>query len=106
VAYRIDLSRCINCSLCRRACPTETIRYYSTGHRTHIVEPEGCIDCDLCAKVCPADCINLDPTYEPDPVLLEEAKAKARSWARRHRQQVLAARQTALAALSRLKTAS
>ena len=37
---QIDLSECINCSWCRRVCPTETIKYFATGHRTHVVEPD------------------------------------------------------------------
>ena len=51
----IDLAGCINCGWCRRVCPTETIKYFSTGHRTHVVEPDGCIDCGICVPVCPVD---------------------------------------------------
>jgi electron transport complex protein RnfB len=80
---RIDLSRCINCSLCRRACPTEAIKYFSTGRRTHVVEPEWCIGCDICVQVCPVDCIDEDPGYRIDPAQLEVAKEKARVWAKR-----------------------
>lgn len=82
MAVRIELEPCINCGLCRRACPTATIRYFTTGHRTHVVEPAGCIDCDRCIKVCPEDCIVRDETYVHDPVELEAARAKARAWAR------------------------
>jgi len=80
---RIDASRCINCSLCRRACPTETIKFFSTGHRTHVVEPEGCIGCDICVPLCPVDCISEDPDYMIDPLKLEAAKVSARSFARK-----------------------
>ncbi len=80
---RIDLGPCINCSLCRRACPTETIHYYATGHRTHVVDPAGCIGCDLCVQVCPMDCIHPDPGYVVDARQLEGAKEKARDFARR-----------------------
>jgi electron transport complex protein RnfB len=80
---RIDLQRCINCSLCRRACPTEAINYFSTGHRTHVVEPKLCIGCDICIKVCPVDCISEDPSYTPDPVALAAAKDRARAFAKR-----------------------
>jgi electron transport complex protein RnfB len=82
---RIDLSRCINCSLCRRACPTECIHYYSTGKRTHVVDPTECIGCDICIRVCPVDCIDEDATFVIEPEQLERAKAKARDWARRQR---------------------
>jgi ferredoxin len=104
VAYRIDLSVCINCSLCRRNCPTETISYFRTGQRTHIIHPAGCIDCDICAQLCPVDCIDKDPDYVHDPVELESAKEKARQWARRRRQQQVAAREAARLAISSLRS--
>jgi NAD-dependent dihydropyrimidine dehydrogenase PreA subunit len=95
LAYVIDLRACINCSLCRRACPTECITYFRTGHRTHVIQPEGCIDCDICAQICPVDCITLDRSYAPDPIKFEAAKESARQWARKRRQEQLAARETA-----------
>ncbi len=95
---RIDLSRCINCSLCRRACPTEAISYFSTGHRTHVVDPAWCIGCDICVKLCPVDCIDEDPTYVIDPRQLELAKERARAWAGRQHAVKVARRGRALAA--------
>jgi electron transport complex protein RnfB len=80
---KIDLGRCINCSLCRRACPTEAIHYFSTGKRTHVVDQELCIGCDLCVKVCPVDCIQEDPSYVIEPAALAAAKDRARVWAKR-----------------------
>lgn len=82
MAVKIELKECINCGLCRRACPTETIRFFTTRKRTHVVEPAGCIDCDLCIQVCPEDCIVPDPVYVHDKVELEAAKARARDWSR------------------------
>ena len=76
----IDLTKCINCSWCRRVCPTETIKYFATGHRTHVVEPDGCIDCGICVKVCPVNCIDADP-YEVPAAALEAARDKARAYA-------------------------
>ncbi len=95
MAYRIDLDPCINCGLCRRACPTDTIRYFTTGHRTHVIDPAGCISCDLCAQVCPVNCISPDPDYVHDPAELAAAKQKAKAWARRRREQQLAQRAAA-----------
>ena len=80
---RIDLGPCINCSLCRRACPTEAINYFSTGRRTHVVDPDWCIGCDICVKVCPVDCIDPDPDYAIEPIKLELAKDRARAHAKR-----------------------
>jgi Pyruvate/2-oxoacid:ferredoxin oxidoreductase delta subunit len=97
---RIDLQRCINCSLCRRACPTEAINYFSTGHRTHVIDPAWCIGCDICAKVCPVDCIDEDPSYVPDPAQLEIAKERARAFAKRQHGIKLMRRQRTAAAIS------
>lgn len=83
MAVTILLEPCINCGLCRRACPTETIRFFTTGRRTHVVEPAGCIDCDICVPICPEKCIVRDETYVHDPVELDSAKARAREWAKR-----------------------
>lgn len=102
MAYTIDLKACINCSLCRRNCPTDCISYFRTGHRTHVISPEGCIDCDICAQVCPVDCITVDQAYVPDPVRFEEAKESARQWARKRRHEQVAAREAASLVLRRM----
>lgn len=102
MAVRIDLAECINCSWCRRACPTECISYFSTGRRTHIVDPEWCIDCGICVKVCPVDCIEGDP-YRPPPDQLERAKEKARRWAARQHAAKLARKSQVALALARLR---
>jgi ferredoxin len=95
---RIDLSRCINCSLCRRACPTEAINYFSTGHRTHVIDPAWCIGCDICVRVCPVDCIDEEPSYIAEPAQLELAKGRARGFARRQHAVKLVRKERALAA--------
>jgi electron transport complex protein RnfB len=82
----IDLAKCINCGWCRRVCPTETIKYFATGHRTHVVEPDGCIDCGICMPVCPVNCIYPVPDYAVAPDKLGAAKEKARTFAARQRQ--------------------
>ncbi|MGB2694836.1 MAG: 4Fe-4S binding protein [Dehalococcoidia bacterium] len=95
---RIDLERCINCSLCRRACPTDTIHFFATGRRTHVVDPNWCIGCDICVQVCPVDCIDEDPDFVLDVEQLERAKTKARSFAKRQRALKTGRRERALAA--------
>ena len=80
----IDLTKCINCGWCRRVCPTETIKYFSTGHRTHIVEADGCIDCGICPPVCPVDCIS-EVEYVVPEDKLDAAKDKARAFAANQR---------------------
>jgi formate hydrogenlyase subunit 6/NADH:ubiquinone oxidoreductase subunit I len=102
VAVRIELEPCINCGLCRRHCPTDAIHYFTTQHRTHVVEPAACIDCDLCVKVCPAFCIVPDEAYVHDPAEREAAKAKARAWAAKQNQVKARLRARAGAAISAL----
>jgi formate hydrogenlyase subunit 6/NADH:ubiquinone oxidoreductase subunit I len=106
---RIDLGACINCGWCRRVCPTETIKYFSTGHRTHIVDADGCIDCGICAPVCPVECIYPVEDYTVAPDQLEAAKAKARAFAGNQRKLKLerdAVVQRTLARLAELKAAA
>ena len=92
MAYVIDQSQCINCSWCRRECPTSTIEYYDREERKHFIEAEGCIDCDICARVCPMSCISHQPEVLPTPEHLKEAKERARTWARGRRKITLAIR--------------
>ena len=62
--------------------PDETIRFFTTGRRTHVVEPRGCIGCDLCVQVCPENCIVPDTEYVHDPLELAAAKESAKARAR------------------------
>src|SRR5690606_11328781 len=103
MAVFIDLEPCINCGLCRRACPTETIKYFSTGRRTHVVEPAGCIDCDICVQICPERCIHRDEEYEHEPEELAAARAKAKVWASRQNQQRRQLKARAAAAIAALR---
>ena len=98
---QIDLNECINCSWCRRVCPTETIKYFATGHRTHVVEPDGCIDCGICVQVCPVDCIHPDG-YEVPADQLEAAKVKARAFAGNQRRMKLNRQEVVDRTLARL----
>jgi formate hydrogenlyase subunit 6/NADH:ubiquinone oxidoreductase subunit I len=95
MAYTIDQEKCINCWWCRRACPTDTIRYFDQPNRKHWIDPEGCIDCDICAQVCPMHCISHDPLRRPAPENLEAARERARAWARSRRRLQLSLREYA-----------
>jgi electron transport complex protein RnfB len=85
----IDLHACINCGWCSRVCPTGAIKYFSTGHRTHVVQADDCIDCGICLPVCPVECISPVPEYVVAPDLLEQARGKAKNFAAQQRQQKL-----------------
>ena len=100
MAVTILLEPCINCGLCRKACPTETIHFFTTGKRTHVVDPAGCIDCDICVPICPEKCIVPDPAYIHEPATLEAAKARARDWAKRQNTLRQAIRDRAARAIS------
>ena len=89
MAYVIDEDRCINCSWCRRVCPTDTISYFETDVRKHRIDPEGCIDCDICAKVCPMDCISPQPEVHPDARRTEAAKDKGSPLGRSDRRRLI-----------------
>ena len=76
----IDLAACINCGWCRRVCPTEAIKYFSTGHRTHVVNADECIDCGICPPICPVQCIHpVEYTVSAENLQLARTKAKARA---------------------------
>jgi len=98
MAVRIELEPCINCGLCRRACPTDTIHFFTTGRRTHVIDPAGCIDCDRCVQVCPEDCIVPNVEYVHDPVELAAAKEQAKVWAGRQNRLRRAVRERAMTA--------
>ena len=53
----IDESRCIGCTLCIQACPTDAI--LGANKLMHTVIAQHCTGCELCIPVCPVDCIAL-----------------------------------------------
>jgi ferredoxin len=102
----IDLPGCINCGWCRRVCPTETIKYFATGHRTHVVEPDGCIDCGICVPVCPVNVIHAVAGYTPPADKLDAARVKAKAFAARERKAKLDRDATVERALASLASRS
>jgi len=63
---RIDMSMCINCDACLRACPPQFGAIFNYGVDVVIV-PELCSGCDKCLPACPVDCIVPDPEWSPAP---------------------------------------
>ena len=62
----IDMSICINCDACLRACPPQFGAIFNHGVDVVIV-PELCSGCDKCLPACPVDCIVPDPGWSPAP---------------------------------------
>jgi formate hydrogenlyase subunit 6/NADH:ubiquinone oxidoreductase subunit I len=106
MAVKILLEPCINCGMCRRVCPTETILFFTTRKRTHVVEPAGCIDCDKCVHICPELCIVHDDDYVHEAVELAAAKEKAKAWAGRQNEKRKAIKARAAAAAVAARSAA
>ncbi|HPR32893.1 MAG TPA: [Fe-Fe] hydrogenase large subunit C-terminal domain-containing protein [Prolixibacteraceae bacterium] len=72
-ALAIDDKKCIRCTHCMKACPTEAIRIVNGKV---VIREERCVDCGECMRVCPQKAIyvqhdDLDKIWEyPNRVLL------------------------------------
>ncbi len=59
MAALIDEARCIGCTLCLAACPTDAI--VGARKQMHTVLLAQCTGCELCLPPCPVDCIDMLP---------------------------------------------
>jgi electron transport complex protein RnfB len=76
IAALIDEARCIGCTLCLRACPTDAI--VGARKQMHTVLIAQCTGCELCLPPCPVDCIDMLPLAQ----LAQRGSAGARREAR------------------------
>ena len=62
--------KCVGCTLCEQACPTQVITMTKLGAGKHAGVSEfnmdlgRCMFCNLCIEACPFDAIHMGPVYE------------------------------------------
>lgn len=56
-SIRVNTQKCMGCTHCMKACPTEAIRIRG-GVAT--INPDRCVDCGNCLRACPVDAIDVD----------------------------------------------
>ena len=56
-ALKVDEKKCIGCTHCMKACPTEAIRIRDG---IAVIQEKRCVDCGHCIRVCPADAIYIE----------------------------------------------
>ncbi len=59
--HRFDLTTCIGCDKCARACPVDCIYIDITGFK---IDYTKCMFCALCVDPCPVDCIFMGSTFD------------------------------------------
>ena len=56
-AIKVDLDKCIGCTHCMKACPTEAIRVVNG---LAVINAERCVDCGNCLRACPVHAFYVD----------------------------------------------
>lgn len=56
----IDRQRCVDCGICRRACPVEAIEVVR-GH--HVIAARRCVQCYCCHELCPHAAVELHSSW-------------------------------------------
>jgi len=51
-AIKVDIDKCMGCTHCMKACPTEAIRVVDGKAK---ISPDRCVDCGNCLRVCPVN---------------------------------------------------
>ena len=56
-AIKVDTQKCMGCTHCMQACPTEAIRVKNGVAQ---INPDRCVDCGNCLRACPVDAFTVD----------------------------------------------
>lgn len=59
-----DVSGCILCGMCQKACPCNCISVDKPDRKWSIA-PFMCIQCGSCVRACPTKCLSMSPEYTP-----------------------------------------
>jgi electron transport complex protein RnfB len=73
----VDPARCIGCTLCIQACPTDAI--VGRSKRMHSIITDECSGCRLCIPPCPVDCIEMNDASEAFPKAGDDKWEEGRS---------------------------
>ncbi len=60
---RIDIDKCIHCSLCVRRCPTDCLTVTKEPEKTWTINRMQCCMCTACVDVCPTKCLSSENQY-------------------------------------------
>lgn len=81
----IETDKCIGCTLCIQACPTNCI--IGAPKQIHSLKTEDCTGCKLCTDVCPQNCIEM--VTHPDFSFVETLpQAEKEAWQEKRRDEV------------------
>lgn len=61
-ALKIDLDKCIYCSICAKKCPTQALEVDRTA-KSWSVDRLRCITCAYCVEACPKKCLELTTAH-------------------------------------------
>jgi ech hydrogenase subunit F len=59
---KIEIEKCIMCSLCQVKCPSQCIAVDKKG-KSWEVDPYACVYCGICVDVCPVKCLYQEGMY-------------------------------------------
>ena len=82
-SIEVDLSKCVQCGVCKRVCPENAIRQICSTCmlRDEIPKPEitgntfiaedSCVNCSWCSEICPVDAISVTKPFDGKLELVE-----------------------------------